>query len=56
VQINTVVAEPIALPLIAEPTAADVAKWHGVYMDTLVRIFEAHKGRFGCADRTLELL
>ena len=52
----TVVGEPLQLPRIEAPAAADVALWHGRYCDALQRLFDAHKAQAGCPDAELELL
>ena len=56
VSINTVVGAPLQLPRIEDPTRAEVQYWHARYIEELVALFDRHKGRFGYADRQLELL
>lgn len=53
--INTVIGNPIKLPLIPNPTAADVKKYHAIYVEKLVDLFERNKERFGYGDRKLNL-
>eukprot|EP00440_Ansanella_granifera_P073872 gb/GFBE01080156.1/.p1 GENE.gb/GFBE01080156.1/~~gb/GFBE01080156.1/.p1 ORF type:complete len:380 (+),score=85.79 gb/GFBE01080156.1/:1-1140(+) len=55
VSLLTYVGEPVELPQIAEPTAAEVEKWHGKYMDALKDVFEKHKAEAGYANSSLEL-
>lgn len=54
VALNTVVAEPIPLPRIPNPTCADVEQWHGTYVSALQRLYDAHKAQFGHHGRELE--
>lgn len=55
VALNTVVAEPIPLPRIPNPTCADVEQWHGTYVSALQRLYDAHKAQFGHHGRELEV-
>ena len=48
-------AEPVRLPKIANPTRADVEKYHGAYVAALTRLYDAHKAQFGYHDRELEV-
>lgn len=50
-----VIGNPIALPKIPDPTPEDVEKWHAVYVDKLVDLFERNKANFGYPNRQLEL-
>jgi Diacylglycerol acyltransferase len=43
VHLHIVCGAPIQLPKIANPTKADVQKWHETYMSELVKLFEEHK-------------
>ena len=43
------------LPKIEQPTADDVAHWHGRYVAALQAIYDDHKARFGYGDRGLDL-
>lgn len=54
--LNTVVGNPIKLPKIDNPTQEDVDKWHAVYVEKLIDLFERNKGRFGYKDRELNLI
>ena len=56
VELHTVASTILQLPRIEDPSDADVAQWHSKYMDHLEALFERHKGRFGYADRKLEML
>jgi hypothetical protein len=53
VPLNTVYGKALEFPRIDEPTPADVAKWHGLYVEALEEVFETHKAQFGYADRQL---
>jgi len=53
--LHSVVGEAIQLPKIANPSKEDVAKWHGVYVDALVRLFDRYKGDFGYGSRKLQI-
>lgn len=55
VALHTVIAHPIKLPKIEQPTADDVAHWHGRYVAALQAIYDDHKARFGYGDRELDL-
>eukprot|EP00931_Biecheleriopsis_adriatica_P114815 TRINITY_DN90711_c0_g1_i1.p1 TRINITY_DN90711_c0_g1~~TRINITY_DN90711_c0_g1_i1.p1 ORF type:complete len:380 (+),score=63.31 TRINITY_DN90711_c0_g1_i1:35-1174(+) len=55
VSVISAVGKPLELPQIAEPTAAEVAKWHGKYMDALKETFDKHKAEAGRPDAVLEL-
>lgn len=56
VELHTVFGELLQLPKIEEPSAAEVNEWHQKYIEALTRVFERYKGRFGYADRKLEIL
>ena len=53
--LHTVIAHPVKLPKIEQPTADDVAHWHGRYVAALQAIYDDHKARFGYGDRELDL-
>ena len=55
VQLETVVGNPFELPKIDNPTQADIDKWHKIYIEKLVDLFERNKAKFGYGDRKLEL-
>jgi len=42
-ELMTCVGKAIQLPLIADPSKEDVSKWHKVYCDALVAVFEENK-------------
>jgi len=46
-KIMTCVGKAIQLPLIADPSKEEVAKWHQAYCDALVAVFEEHKEAAG---------
>mmetsp|Transcript_86096 Transcript_86096/g.240934 ORF Transcript_86096/g.240934 Transcript_86096/m.240934 type:complete len:365 (-) Transcript_86096:120-1214(-) len=57
IRLVTYVSEAIKLPKIEEPTTEDVLKWHKVYCDTLVKMFESGKKAEGLPDDArLEIL
>lgn len=45
-RIHTIVGSPIEVPLISEPTDADVHKYHKIYVDGLRQLFNAHKDKY----------
>lgn len=47
VNILSYVGEPIELPKIAEPSKDEVEKWHRVYMEALVSVYDKHKEEAG---------
>eukprot|EP00930_Biecheleria_cincta_P030747 TRINITY_DN21303_c1_g1_i1.p1 TRINITY_DN21303_c1_g1~~TRINITY_DN21303_c1_g1_i1.p1 ORF type:complete len:380 (+),score=45.25 TRINITY_DN21303_c1_g1_i1:27-1142(+) len=53
--ILTYVGDPIECPKIHDPTPGDVDKWHKVYVDALVALFEAKKAEAGRPESTLEV-
>ena len=55
VPLHTVIAHPIKLPKIPNPTNEDVAHWHGEYLASLRAIYDDHKARFGYAGRELDV-
>lgn len=55
IRLETVVGNPFELPQIDEPTQEDIDKWHQIYIEKLVDLFERNKEKFGYGDRTLEL-
>ena len=55
VALHTVVAEPVRLPRIENPTRSDVEQWHCAYVAALTRLYDTHKAQFGYHDRELEV-
>ena len=53
--LHTFVGRPLELPAIAEPTAEDVALWHGRYVAALQALFDEHKAEAGKPDAVLEI-
>ena len=53
--LETVVGNPFRLPKIADPSQEDIDKWHAVYVQKLVDLFDRNKAKFGYGDRELEL-
>uniref|UniRef100_A0A803XYB6 Acyltransferase n=1 Tax=Meleagris gallopavo TaxID=9103 RepID=A0A803XYB6_MELGA len=45
--ITTVVGEPITIPKIDNPSQKEVDFYHSVYVDSLIKLFDKYKGRFG---------
>jgi hypothetical protein len=56
IPLHTVVGSPLKLPLIANPTDAEVAKYHQEYINKLTEIFDTYKHQFGYGERSLEVL
>mmetsp|Transcript_6448 Transcript_6448/g.15662 ORF Transcript_6448/g.15662 Transcript_6448/m.15662 type:complete len:384 (+) Transcript_6448:88-1239(+) len=54
-ELITYVGEPVQLPHIPEPDAADVDRWHDEYVKALVRLFEENKAAAGKPDAKLEV-
>ena len=56
-ELHTFIGDPIQLPLIPEATSADVDKWHKVYVEALVKLFDRHKAQVaGKESATLNVL
>jgi len=55
VALETVVGNPFRLPKIAEPSQEEIDKWHAIYVEKLVDLFERNKAKFGYGERELEL-
>lgn len=53
--LHTVITKAMDLPQIDNPTEADVAKYHQIYVEKLVDLFERNKARYGYGDRTLNV-
>lgn len=51
----TVIGPPLQLPKIEKPTAEDVAKYHQLYVRSLLALFDKHKAKYGAADKQLEV-
>ncbi|XP_066555631.1 diacylglycerol O-acyltransferase 2 [Amia ocellicauda] len=45
--INTVVGEPITVPRIEKPTEEQVGQYHDMYINSLLKLFEKNKTKFG---------
>jgi len=54
-RIMTYVGEPLALPKVAEPTAAQIEEWHSKYVAALTDVFESNKVAAGFPDAKLEV-
>jgi 2-acylglycerol O-acyltransferase 2 len=52
---NVVVGEELVLPTIENPTKEEVSKWHEVYVERLVDVFEKNKKEYGEEDGVLEI-
>ena len=55
VGIHSIVGDAIKCPKIAKPTQADIDKYHKIYFDAVVGLYERNKWRFGQQDRKLEI-
>lgn len=56
-KIMTCVGKAIQLPLVADPSKEEVAKWHKAYCDALVAVFENNKEAAGLSkEATLSIL
>lgn len=55
IDILTVVGKPITLPLIPKPVTADIDKYHQIYIDSLVELYNKYKNP-KCNSRELEVL
>ena len=56
VDLVSVVGKPLELPLIPNPTEEDVSKWHGLYVEALVDVFERNKRKYAAdPESTLEV-
>lgn len=53
--VNVVIGEPLDVGHRPQPTDEEVVAAHAKYMRALQQLFDANKGKFGCADRTLEV-
>ena len=54
-ELTCIVGEPIQCPKIEKPTAADVDKYHALYIEGLRKVFDDHKAKYAHADAVLEL-
>ncbi|XP_030115698.1 diacylglycerol O-acyltransferase 2 isoform X1 [Taeniopygia guttata] len=45
--ITTVVGEPITIPKIDNPSQKDVDFYHSMYVDSLIKLFDKYKSKFG---------
>ncbi|KAJ3284869.1 Diacylglycerol O-acyltransferase 2 [Rhizoclosmatium sp. JEL0117] len=54
-EVNVVFGEPLHLPRIENPTQEEIQEYHGLYVEALQKLFDAHKDRF-LPDRTEELV
>lgn len=52
----TVLAEPLVVEKVPEPTEMDVDKLHAQYIAAISELFETHKHRLGYGDQTLHIL
>jgi hypothetical protein len=43
----TVVGEPLDLPCIKDPKSEDIEKWHKLYVDALISLYENHQSECG---------
>lgn len=54
VDLCTVIGKPLDLPIIPNPTKEDVDKYHLMYMNSLLDLYNRYKDEFGCS-KILEL-
>lgn len=47
VSLSVSVGEPITVPKIEDPTAETVDLYHGMYIKSLLSLFDKYKARFG---------
>ncbi|NWV12759.1 DGAT2 acyltransferase, partial [Ptilonorhynchus violaceus] len=45
--ITTVVGEPITIPKIDNPSQKEVDFYHSIYVDSLIKLFDKYKSKFG---------
>ena len=55
VDLCTVIGKPLELPVITNPTKEDVDKYHKLYLNSLVSLYNRYKGEFSSSDN-LEFL
>ena len=55
VGLHSIVGDAIKCPKIAKPKQEDIDKYHKIYFDAVVGIFERNKWRFGQESRKLEI-
>ena len=53
--IHTVIGKAIQMPLIPAPTDADVKKYHRIYIEALVALYDNHKAQYGRATSELQV-
>ena len=57
IDVNVVVGKPFKLPMIENPTLEEVDKWHKIYLEKIVDLFEKNKEKYAFhgKDAALEL-
>ena len=55
IEVHIVVGKPFNLPKIENPTAKDIDKWHEVYVENMVELFEKNKGKYAFNGKDAEL-
>jgi 2-acylglycerol O-acyltransferase 2 len=55
-KLANVVGPPIKLPKIADPSEAEIKKYHEMYLIEIARIYETYKDEFGMSDITLRIV
>mmetsp|Transcript_6205 Transcript_6205/g.9355 ORF Transcript_6205/g.9355 Transcript_6205/m.9355 type:complete len:325 (-) Transcript_6205:87-1061(-) len=53
--LSVVVGKPIMLPHKSTPTTEEIAKYHAIFIDEMVRLYEENKVAHGMADITLRI-
>ena len=54
-KLNTVIGPPVKFPHIENPSEEDVQKYHALYMQALLKLYDENKAKFGQADSTLDV-
>jgi len=56
IDLITVVGKPLDIPTIEKPTKEDVNKYHKLYIDSLIDLFESNKAKYAAdPSATLEI-
>jgi 2-acylglycerol O-acyltransferase 2 len=54
--ITVIVGSPIQVPQTADPTDAQIAKYHDLFLEQVTQIYNEHKGDHGMADVVLRIV
>ena len=55
IDINVVITKPMKLPQIDNPTPEEVDKYHTMYIDTMKKLFDTHKGQYAATGNNAQL-